>query len=155
MHYVTSTSSGPALSADEAAALRRLAAYMIPASTEYGVPGADDEVIFSNILATLGRETGAVRSGLQRLDELAEGVFADLAPDTRNLVLMKLAVSDLPLLSALITVIVRCYYRDDRVMQSINMEARPPFPLGFEVEQGDWSLLDPVRARGKIYRDAS
>jgi hypothetical protein len=155
MHYVTSTSSGPALSADEAAALRSLAAYMIPASTEYGVPGADDEVIFSNILATLGRETGAVRSGLQRLDELAEGVFADLAPDTRNLVLMKLAVSDLPLLSALITVIVRCYYRDDRVMQSINMEARPPFPLGFEVEQGDWSLLDPVRARGKIYRDAS
>jgi hypothetical protein len=155
MHYVTSTSSGPVLSADEAAALRRLAAYMIPASTEYGVPGADDEVIFSNILATLGRETGAVRMGLQRLDELADGSFADLAADTRNLVLMKLAVSDLPLLSALITVIVRCYYRDDRVMQSINMEARPPFPLGFEVEQGDWSLLDPVRARGKIYRDAS
>ena len=30
----------------------------------------------------------------------------------------------------------------------------PPFSKGFEVEQGDWSLLDPVRARPKLYRDA-
>jgi len=28
------------------------------------------------------------------------------------------------------------------------------FPKGFEVEQGDWSLLDPVLARPKLYRDA-
>jgi hypothetical protein len=34
------------------------------------------------------------------------------------------------------------------------MEPRPPFPEGFEVEEGDWSLLDPVRARPKLYRDA-
>jgi hypothetical protein len=32
------------------------------------------------------------------------------------------------------------------------MEARPPFPQGFSVEQGDWSLLDPVRARAPMWR---
>jgi hypothetical protein len=154
MSYVTSTTSGPPLTADEAQALRCVAGYMIPASDEYRVPGADDEQIFANIASTLGRETDAVRKGLQRLDALADGSFAGLAADAKNVSLMKLAVSDLPLLSALVTVIVRCYYRDDRVMQSLNMEVRPPFPKGFEVEQGDWSLLDPVRARGRIYRDA-
>src|SRR6516162_1999713 len=42
----------------------------------------------------------------------------------------------------------------DRVMRSLGLEPRPPYPKGFEVEQGDWSLLDPVRARPKLYRDA-
>ncbi len=46
------------------------------------------------------------------------------------------------------------YYRDDRVMRSLDMELRPPFPGGFTVEQGDWSLLDPVRSRPKLWRDA-
>ena len=50
-------------------------------------------------------------------------------------------------------IILQCYYRDDRVMRSLDMEVRPPFPKGFEVEQGDWSLLDPVRARPKLYRE--
>jgi len=52
-------------------------------------------------------------------------------------------------------VVAQCYYRDDRVMQSLGMELRPPFPKGFEVEQGDWSLLDPVRARPAFYRRTS
>jgi hypothetical protein len=51
-------------------------------------------------------------------------------------------------------VTVGCYYRGDRRLTSIGMEPRPPFPRGFEIEEGDWSLLDPVRARGPVYRDA-
>jgi hypothetical protein len=50
-------------------------------------------------------------------------------------------------------IVLQCYYRDDRVMRSLGMEARPPFPKGFEVEQGDWSLLDPVRAMPPLYRE--
>jgi hypothetical protein len=33
------------------------------------------------------------------------------------------------------------------------MDARAPFPKGYDLEQGDWSLLDPVRARPRLYRD--
>jgi hypothetical protein len=37
---------------------------------------------------------------------------------------------------------------------SLGLEARPPFPKGHTLEQGDWSLLDPVRSRPKLWRDA-
>lgn len=57
------------------------------------------------------------------------------------------------LATSLGAVIARCYYRDDRVMRSIGMEVRAPYPEGYQIEEGDWSLLDPVRKRGKIYRD--
>ena len=51
-------------------------------------------------------------------------------------------------------VILQCYYRDDRVVRSLGLEPRAPFPKGHTLEQGDWSLLDPVRARPKMWRDA-
>ena len=38
-------------------------------------------------------------------------------------------------------------------MQGLGMEPRAPFPDGFEVETGDWSLLEPIKVRGKIYRE--
>lgn len=50
-------------------------------------------------------------------------------------------------------VILQCYYRDDRVLRSLGIEPRPPFPQGHVVEQGDWSLLDAVRDRPKLWRD--
>ncbi len=46
----------------------------------------------------------------------------------------------------------QCYYQDDRIMISLGMEPRPPYPEGFTVEQGDWTLLEPVRKREKFYR---
>jgi hypothetical protein len=52
----------------------------------------------------------------------------------------------------LVRVVLLCYYRDDRVMRLLGQEPRPPFPKGHVVEQGDWSLLDPVRRRPRMYR---
>jgi len=62
--------------------------------------------------------------------------------------------SDAPSVTTLGRVILQCYYRDDRVVRSLGLEPRPPFPKGHTLEQGDWSLLDPVRARPKLWRDA-
>ena len=59
-----------------------------------------------------------------------------------------------PEVAALSRAILQCYYRDDRVLLSLGLEARPPFPKGHTLEQGDLSLLDPVRARPKLWRDA-
>jgi hypothetical protein len=52
----------------------------------------------------------------------------------------------------LAVLVAQCYYRDARVMGSLEMQARPPFPEGFNVDQGDWSLLDPIRERPEFYR---
>ena len=142
----------PVLTANETRSLRCVAGMMIPASAAYGLPGADDDAIFADIVDSLGREAALVKQALQHLDRLFDGVFADLDPGRRQVAAAALRDAGGAPLTALTRVIVQCYYRDDRVMRSLGMELRPPFPNGFEVEQGDWSLLDPVRARAPFYR---
>ena len=48
---------------------------MVPASAEYGVPGADDEAIFADVVRSLGRDRDAVRKALAMLREIAGGDF--------------------------------------------------------------------------------
>jgi hypothetical protein len=143
------------LSADQCRSLRCLAEMMIPASAEYGVPSAGDDAIFADILRSFGRDAEHVLAVLRTLDEMAGGVFADLEPARREAVAARLHDSAGQSLIYLERIILQCYYRDDRVMRSLGLEDRPPYPKGFEVEQGDWSLLDPVRARRKLYREIS
>jgi hypothetical protein len=45
-----------------------------------------------------------------------------------------------------------CYYKHPRILAHYGFEARPPHPKGYDVAPIDLSLLDPVRARGPIYR---
>jgi len=144
----------PTLSDDQRRSLRCLAGMMIPSSAAYGVPGADDEAIFADIIGSFGRDAEHVRAVLQMLEALAGGVFADLDPPRQQAVAAALRESGGAALTYLTRIILGCYYRDDRVMRSLEMEVRPPFPQGFVVEPGDWSLLEPVRARPKLYRDA-
>ena len=127
---------------------------IIPASAEYAVPSAGDDAIFGDILQSLEGDAGPVTAVLQRLDTLSDGRFADLDPQRRDAVAVRLREAGGGALAYLTRIILQCYYRDDRVMRSLGIEPRPPYPKGFEVEQGDWSLLDPVRARPKLYRDA-
>jgi hypothetical protein len=127
---------------------------MIPANEEFGVPGADDSLIFADILKSLGRDLDEVRHALARLSALANGGFADLDDTRRETVAKTFLTSDGAEVRALGRVILQCYYRDDRVMLSLGLEARPPFPKGHTLEQGDWSLLDTVRTRPKMWRDA-
>jgi hypothetical protein len=134
--------------------MRCLAEMMIPASTEYDVPSAADDLIFADILQSLGHDAGQVMAVLQTLDRLAGDAFASLDARRRATIVERLREKGGPALMSLTRIILQCYYRDDRVMRSLGMEVRPPFPKGFEVEQGDWSLLDPVRAQPKRYRDA-
>lgn len=140
------------LTKDETADLRAFAGTMIPASTRYDAPGADDETIFAEILRSLERDRDDIVRALARLATLAGGRFAALPADRRLAVANQLrAEGGLPL-SALTRVILLCYYRDDRVMVSLGQEPRPPFPKGHVVDQGDWSLLDPVKKRAPFYR---
>jgi hypothetical protein len=140
------------LSPDKTRDLRAFAATMIPASAAYGVPGADDEAIFADIVRSLERDRDDIGAALQRLAALAGGPFADLATDRRMEVANAFRAEGGPLLLAITRVILLCYYRDDRVMHALGQESRPPFPKGHTVEQGDWSLLDPVKTRQPFWR---
>ena len=135
----------------EARDLRALASIMIPASTTYGMPGADDELIFADILKSLERDTPDARTALGQLAALSGGSFADLPPDRRLAVAMDFKGKGGAPLFAVNRVVLLCYYRDDRVMRALGLEPRSPFPKGHVVEQGDWSLLDPVKARPPMW----
>ena len=132
--------------------LRVLAGLMIPASTSHGVPGADDELIFADIVKSLERDTADARTALRQLVALAGGAFADLSPERRAEVAARFRQEGGGPLFALNRVVLHCYYRDERVMRSLGQEPRSPFPRGHVVEQGDWSLLDPVRKRPPMWR---
>jgi hypothetical protein len=133
--------------------LRRLAACMLPASAEYGVPGADDPEIFADIVRSLGRDRSAVRDALARLRELAGGDFAGLDEAAADAVAMTLLGGGGPMMTALGRAVLQCYYRDDRVLHALGVEARPPYPEGRLLEAGDWSLLEAMRGRPRMWRD--
>lgn len=140
------------LSTQQRRTLRALVGLMIPASAKHGVPGADDDRIFADLLVSIAPIAGRIDELLRRLDELAGEPFADLDQARREQVAERFRQGRSSLLMGLVSVVAQCYYRDDRVMRSLGMEVRPPFPEGFEIEDGDWSLLEPVRARAPMYR---
>ena len=134
--------------------LRAIAGAIIPASMEFDVPGADDPAIQADILATLGRDTGLVREALDGLARLAGSPLAGLDPARREAVALELRAKGGAAVATLTRVLLQCYYRDDRVVRSLGLEPRPPYPKGHVLEDGDWSLLDPVRARPPMWRRA-
>ena len=133
--------------------LRAIAAMIIPASAEFDVPGADDPAIQADIVATLGRDTGPVREALDELARLAgRRPLASLDPGRRETVALELRAKGGAAVTTLTRVVLQCYYRDDRVVRSLGLEPRSPYPKGHVLEDGDWSLLDPVRARPPMWR---
>ena len=134
--------------------LRAMAAEIIPASAEFDVPGAGDPAIQADIVATLGRDADLVREALAQLARLAGRSLASLDPARREAVSMELRTSGGPAVATLTRVVLQCYYRDDRVVRSLGLEPRPPYPTGHVLEDGDWSLLDPVQSRPPMWRRA-
>ena len=75
-------------------------------------------------------------------------------PTRRDAVANEFRASGGAAAATLVRVVLQCYYRDDRVLRSLGLELRAPFPLGYALEQGDWSLLDPVKAMSPSLRRA-
>jgi hypothetical protein len=143
----------PGLSATEIRDLRDIAGTMIPESPEHGVPGADDPAILDDIANSLGRDLPLVREALAAIAAKSVGAFARLDRDRREALINDYHASGGAAAATLGRLIQGAYYRDDRVLLALKLEARPPFPQGYTLEQGDWSLLDAVRKRAPFWRD--
>jgi hypothetical protein len=134
--------------------LRIIAGVIIPASMKFDVPGADDPAIQTDMVATLGRDSDRVREALDDLAHLAGSPLAALDPARRETVAKELRAKGGIAVATLTRVVLQCYYRDDRVVRSLGLELRPPYPKGHVLEDGDWSLLDPIRSRPSMWRRA-
>jgi hypothetical protein len=140
------------LSAAEIRDLGDIAGTMIPADAVLGVPGADDPAILDDIVRSVGRDLPRVREALAAIAAKAGGAFARLDRGAREALINDYDKSAAAAV-ALGRVILGAYYRDDRVLLSLKLEARAPFPKGYTLDQGDWSLLDAVRNRSPLWRD--
>jgi hypothetical protein len=133
--------------------LRCLAGMVIPASVRHGVPGADDPLIFADLLRGLDHDRAEVLAGLAHVRAKAGGALAALDAAGRAALGVALQAEGDANVAVLSRHVMLAYYRDDRVVRALGLEPRAPFPKGHEVEAGDWSLLDPVRARAPMWRD--
>ena len=127
---------------------------MIPANVELGAPSAGDDPIVDDAIRTMDDATkNSVAEFLTSLDMQSDSKFHELDYSARFEIFKKLEATRSRPLRTITSLLLQCYYRADKALESLGMEARPPYPIGHEVEDSDWSLLDPVKARGKIYRE--
>jgi len=141
------------LGAGELDGLRHISETMLPTDASCGVPGADDPAILDDIIRSVGRDLPLIRTALAEIDKRAGGAFASLDRERREALINDWYATGGAAAAALGRVVLSAYYRDDRVLRALGHEARAPFPQGHVVEQGDWSLLDPVKRRAAFWRD--
>ena len=122
----------------ERSRLLDMAGRMIPADPARGLPAASDPLILADIEKSIGRDLPLVREALKGFDpgQDINAWYASAGLPGR----------------ALGRVLLAAYYRDDRVLIALGHEARAPFPKGYDVEQGDWSLLETVKRRLPFWR---
>ncbi len=143
----------PGLAPADIRDLRDIAGTMIPESPALGMPGAGDAVILADIVKSVGRDLPLVREAVAAIARKSGGAFAGMDRAAREALVNDYYASGGAAAAALGRVILGAYYRDDRVLLALGQEARAPFPKGYTLEQGDWSLLDAVRHRPPFWRD--
>ena len=127
---------------------------MIPENQSLSAPSGGIDEVVDDVIATLtGNAVEIVTSMLINLTEHERGSFAELDSNSRWQIFQELEKTNGHEIRILGGILLQCYYRNDAVLRSLGMEARAPFPQGNEVDQGEWHLLDPVKNRGKLYRE--
>ena len=149
--------SDPELTREEARTLACILDAIIPKSDDGKLPGAGEIGLARDIVQRAPELRPAIVQAIADLNELARqrGVegFAELPSEARAEVLNEHESAGADLLRGLIFHTYVSYYQDGRIAIGLGLEARPPYPKGYELETGDLSLLDAVRQRGKLYRE--
>ena len=143
------------LSNEEKETLQMLLILIIPSSEDGKMPSAA-AVGFINYLDN-NIQISWLQEGLLKIIEESQKKYGKAFLDLSNLeqseLIDNLKRSFLKFFNRLTTEAIKCYYQNDTVLDAIGVDARPPFPSGQILEEGDLSLLEAVYLRGKIYRD--
>ena len=149
-------------SKEEVRTLSALLDVIIPPSLDGVMPGAGQLGLADDIARTLAEDPAMqppVSAGLAALDDAARNSGAD---DFVAVILADRAAlvegfsSGHPVLVPLLVyhTYVR-YYTKVPVLKGLGLEGRTPHPEGYELEDGDFGLLGPVRDRGPMFRTVS
>ncbi len=145
------------LSEDQRRTLASILDMIIPPSEDGRMPGAAEMDLIAYIREYSHDLMPVIAEGLTAIDELSverhSKGFAALAGSERQALVDEIQAAQPGFIRSLASSTVACYYQDDRVLEALGLEPRPPYPEGYDVEPGDLSLLDPVRKRPKLYRE--
>ena len=145
------------LSTDERATLQCVLNLIIPPCEQRGLPGAAQYDVWAYVCERRAELITPIRADLQALCDAAQKsfgrAFSALGVDEASALAHSMRTANAGFLSALAERTVEFYYQQDAVLEVIGVGARPPFPGGYEVFEGDFSLLEPVRKRGRVYRE--
>ena len=143
------------LNEEQKRTLNALVNLIIPPSEDGKMPGAADVCFFADIDSN--KSLPWIQEGLFSIVEESHNnygkEFSMLKSSAQALLIDSFKRSFLQIFNRLTTQIIQCYYQDDDVLEALGLEARPPFPNGYFLKEGDLTLLEPVYLRGKIYRD--
>ena len=155
---IDSSDSGQSLNSGQRATLDIVLNMIVPPSADGRMPGAAEVGVPAYLVAEAPDALTVLRRELEELERRSQERhargFAEIEKHERQSLIEEMRAQEPSFMSRLSMETLACYYQHDRVLEGLGLEARPPYPKGYQVVQGDLSLLEPVRARGKIYRDA-
>lgn len=145
------------LSDDQAKSLPALLNNIIPRDEELGMPGAGELDFVGYVNEFAPEAIDSIRAELDELNEAASdeagAIFGELSEADQATVVEKLRHRNVRFGRAIAVQTMACYYQDDQVVAVLG-EQSPPFPEGNVVHPGDLTLLEPVKAGTRRYREA-
>ena len=124
-----------------------------------GFPAAGELEIYNHIDNVLSKSPYLKRIFLEGLtciqsisNEKFQKNFVSLNDFQKNNILEHIEFSKTDFFNALVLHTYNGYYTNKSVLSILGPHARPPQPLGYDLEEGDLSSLEIVKNRGKIYR---
>lgn len=140
---------------EEARMLAALFDIVVPASPDGRLPGAGALGLQAHVERVMERMPlirGVVEYGLSAIGDRARerdaAGFGALSAAQQAEVFSDFVASDQFFLPAFLFLAYSGYYQHPRVVTALGLEPRAPHPKGYSMEPDDWTLLDPVRARG-------
>ncbi len=140
----------------QSATLNALMNLLIPASADGRMPAASSLGLYDDLRSLSASARSNLERGLDWLDAQSarqhDRTFAELSGPAAIALVDNLRHEDAAFINAFTLQTTGRYLQHEQVMNALGLEPRPPWPKGYEVPQGDWSLLDPVRQRGAVWR---
>lgn len=142
---------GQPLTSGQRASLEIVLNMIVPPSADGRMPGAAEVGVPAYLYAEAPDALPALCRELEKLDRRSRERFArsfvELETHEHKSLIEEMRAQEPSFMSRLAMETLACYYQHDRVLEGLGMQARPPYPKGYQVVQGDLSLLEPVRAR--------
>ena len=147
------------LSPEQNSTLQALLELVIPKSKDGKLPGAN-EIGFHEFIIdfNLNYYLHDLKEGLNSINKSSikenNCDFSELSCDLKENLIKELRLNKNYFLEYFGKLVMVCYYQNDKVLEALGLEARPPFPEGYHVDEMDFGLLETVKKRGKRWRDA-